>query len=390
MFLRASLSQASTNQLQTPPDTEFESYQKAPLENFSNDEIVVVGNRSGPRLWRIENQLDDGRAEIFVLVSVNYIPGDMDWNSEQVSQVLQEADSLIMPSVASTNAANNARLMGTLLRTFVFNRDRIRMKKGVTLADKVGPSLAEEFARARLEVEAREQAFKARQENQSRASTDTALIDQQTEQQDLADQSELEDKINNLKPERAHPFIQYQKLISDGNKSEGLHFFNVIEDRLKKLAKKQRVKSRPISELDIAFTDIKTLIKSMKDFSKETNQKCIQRAIDYIDNGLDRNLDLANAWAQGNIDLLKARVNSKPSRECMTAVSNELGGLKTLGGTTIADFDATPIWVNEFQSTLSTPGVHLLMIPYFEWLSEDGVLDQLKKGDYKIYGPDIE
>ncbi len=359
-----------------------------PSSSKHSDEIIVNGERSGPRLWWIEKELPSGKAEIFVLMGATFIPEDMNWNDSQVVEILKETDTLLLPPDADLGAANTTRLMGTFLRTMIFSRGRIRMKKGVTLADKVGPDLAKKFDLARIDITKRKEAYeeRKRQEEDARQQKEEGNL-LEPERQKTKQEASIEKQIAELKPERFHPYMQSQQLISDGINAEGLRYFSIIERRVKKLAKKAKVKSRPIIKYDVAFSDVKLVLKSMRNFSRETNIACIENAIDYIDNRLDLNLDRANAWAQGNIDFLKSTITDNGPSKCGKAISDELGGLKTFNGSSLEEIDIASDWIREIEDVMSTPSTHLALIPVGTWLAQDGVLTRLKKKGYTIYGP---
>ncbi len=408
LLLNSQLAHAQTNTLPPTPQN-IGTTTNNQIENGIEDEIKVFGERTGPRLWRIEK----GEAETFVLVGVSYIPRDMEWNNSQVAQVLEEAEEVLLAPDAQLGAGNNARIIGTLLRTMIFNRGRIMMKKGLTLADKIDPALAAAYEDRRKTLEAKKLAFdlrekakeKAKKKDKKKKSKDKnddsldddfesdEFNDEFGNNQDLTEEEKknnalVEKQIAKLKPARFHPYMQAGNLTSLAIQSEGLSGFGRVERNVKKLARKAKVKTRPIITLDVAFADIKKVLKSMKSFSRETNEACISEAIQFVDEDLPKFIGIANAWALGDVGYIKANLNESTSSECSKAVSDELGGLKTFDGSTIEEVDLLKSWVDELVTTMEQkPKIRLAIIPANTWLREDGALDRLEARGFTIYGP---
>ena len=358
----------------------------APNSAFAqtDDEILVVGERTGPRLWRVQK----GDSELFILATVDYVPEDFEWNDKVIGYILEEADEVLLPGQGELGGANTPRLMGAMLRTFVFNRGRIFMKKSETLADKIGTDLAEQFTAARTRVDARSDLVK--EKRKARKNDDAQDVDGYIENAalDEADQSALEKRLADFEPGRAHPYIQAQTLSSDAAQSAGIEAFSgAIIDQVKRLAKDNKVKARPLFEVDFAFRDFKLFLKSMQNFSRETNQACIKEAITFSNEKLPDAFTAANAWARGDVETLKSNISPVALTECLSAVSDELGGLKTFGGAQFDEFDATGAWMEAITPLMEKPGVRLALVSYDSLLREGGIKDRLTEAGYEVEGP---
>ncbi|MEO1150755.1 MAG: TraB/GumN family protein [Pseudomonadota bacterium] len=353
-------------------------------------DIVVVGERNGPRLWR----LIDGEAEIFVLVGTDFIPEDLEWNDSQIVQIMEETREVLVTPDADVGAGNRARLIGAMIRTLIFNRRRIMMAKGVTLEDRVGPELASAFRLARARVDARLAANSAREKEEAKSDAsddDPDKDDNETPLITEAEESAIEKRLADLEPERLHPFFQAQQLMADSVESANLDDFDRIEKRVKKLARKTEArpkpKVRPVATFDLAFQDVKQVLRSVKDFSRETDQACIRRAIDFAEQGLFEEAHKARAWAQGDVAFLRAHTGDARLNPCAVAVSKELGTLKTLGNAALADFDGVGQWVEALTMVMETPGVRIALIGSDDWLRPDGALARLRAAGYEVIGP---
>ena len=351
------------------------------------DDIVVIGARSGPRLWRVTRE----DSEVFVLVGVSYIPDDLEWNDTSVARILEETSEVLVMPTADVGAGNRARLIGTMLRTLIFNRSRIMMPKDTTLADKVGADLAGQFSLAKAKVAARKQRSMERGENDKDQQAPESDGLDRGEPLDDADASAIEKQLAELEPERLHPFFQAQGLMSDAIDSADLKGFNAIERQVKKLArrteKRPRPDIRPIAEFDVAFRDVKTIIKAVKDFSEATNRACISEAITFANDDLYKEVLLSEAWAHGDAGYLRANANEPALSPCGEALSEELGSLKTLGNKSLAEFDGVGIWVDALTDAMREPGTRLAIVSADTWLREGGAMDRLTELGYTIFGP---
>ena len=365
-----------------------------------DDVITVQGKLSGPRLWRLSR----GDAEVFILVAVDFVPDDLQWDEENIKSILEYTDEVLLMPTASLAPSNGARLVGTLLRTVVFNRGRLFMPRGETLADRVGPDLAAAFDRARARVDAR-----ARRTPDPTDAPEAPAPSGGEETEDWQNAEEAEaraaafeepgaeaiaERLARLEPKRLHPFFQAQDLSGDAIDSVGLKPFNVIERRIKKLARRvqsrPKPETRPIVEFQVAYQDVKQVIKSVRKFSKETDAICIGGAIVFSEETVLEQHDLARAWARGDVSYLYDHAELTPASDCERAISREIGGLKTFGGAALDELDFVQIWVDEIGEALSTPGTRFAIIPAGAWLRADGALDRLIAAGYDVNGPKLK
>ena len=362
---------------QTPPERGF-----APV-----DEIVVVGERRGPRLWRIKK----GDAETFVLVTVEFVPEELDFDDGQIRAVLEETIEVLVEPKADFGAGDRARLVGTALRTLIFNRRRLYMPKAVTMADKVGPDLASAFDRERARQAVIAETLKTERKRRRKMDEPPAAADLSLPPPD-ADEDALERRLEKIDQKRLHPFFQAQSLFGATQDNAGLAPFGAIGERVEKLARRveRRPKPdvRPIVEIDVAYSDLKNVLKSVKDFSNQTNRACVAEAVEASGAGYAAERRLAEAWARGDVAYLTA--TSARAREigpCAAAVSDELGGLKTFGGRALAELDLADLWAREIAAAMSAPGVRLALVPANPWLRPDGARERLLALGFEVIGP---
>lgn len=323
-------------------------------------EIVVAEEREGPRFWRVH----DGDTEIFVLPSATYLPADFVWNDRGVARLLERADSVLTTARVETSAGDKARLMGAMLSTMTIKRGRIFMPKNETLETHVGPELARAFDAALARAKAREA---SRKKSKGDAS---GLVE--------ADEAAVAGELEDLDPKRVHPFLQANQLWEASIDGAGLKTFSVVEKRVKRLADRADVPVRAMIEKNLAFSDAKNFLTSMKDFSPETDRACIGDAVEFAEHRLARAYVLAEAWARGDVETLARSAEAPRESACMQAVSRELGGLATFGGATLAEISGPDLVAGALEDSLKKPGVRLAIVHADGWLSAGGARDALR------------
>jgi hypothetical protein len=336
------------------------SAQIEPLPTEAPEEIVVAEEREGPRFWRVH----DGDTEIFVLPSVSYLPADFIWNDRGVARLLERADSVLTTARVEASAGDKARLMGAMLRTMTVNRGRIFMPKDETLETHVGPDLARAFEAAFARAKAREAARKKSGDDAS------GLAD--------IDEAAVANELEDLDPKRVHPFLQANQLWDAAVDGAGLKTFSVIEKRVARLADRADVPVRAMIEKNLAFSDAKNFLTSMKDFSPETDRACISDAVEFAERRLSRAYLLAEAWARGDVETLARSAEAPRESACMKAVSRELGGLATFGGATLDEISGPNLVAGALEDSLKKPGLRLAVVHADGWLSAGGARDTLR------------
>ena len=69
------------------------------------EEIAIIGERPGPRLWRVSK----GDHVLWLLGTLNHLPKRMTWRSSEVDSALAESQQLLTsgPSVSASIAATD-------------------------------------------------------------------------------------------------------------------------------------------------------------------------------------------------------------------------------------------------------------------------------------------
>lgn len=343
--------------------------------------ITVRGERSGPQVWRVSHPEQAGEAYVFV--TVPWLPASLEWNERPVASVLEEARLVLTEFEVNSGAVGTARMAAMMLRTITFNRSRIMMPRGTTLADRVDAELAAEFYRASAIAEERSQRRRDMRRAARRGDEEVptgALLDEPEE-------SALAARLADLEPSRMHPFFQAMSLIGDAAGSVDLEGASAIESRVERLARRGRIPVRAVQSYDLAVSDVSALMRAVQDFSRETNEICISEAVTFATSELPAAWIMAQAWARGDVDTLRGYSAHRAGRDCQHAMEREMGGLRTFGGATTSDIDYPGIWSAAISEAVAQGGVTLAIVGASGWLAEEGIQARLAAAGYVVEGP---
>lgn len=101
-------------------------------EDPASAEIVVVGERPGPRLWRFESSAG---GEVYVLGVLQPLPKSFTWKTAQIDAVVARADRALIGS--------NSVSIG--IGALITNRKAIRTPGGVAVSDQLDPATRARF-----------------------------------------------------------------------------------------------------------------------------------------------------------------------------------------------------------------------------------------------------
>ena len=201
------------------------------------------------------------------------------------------------------------------------------------------------------------------------------------------EEAALAERLANLEPGRMHPFFQAMNLIGRTAESVDLQGASAIESRVTRLARRGRVPVRAVQSYDLAVSDISAIMRSVQDFSRETNETCIAEAVTFANSDLPTAWLSAQAWARGDVDTLRGFSGRRAGLECQNAMEREMGGMRTFGGATISDIDYPGIWSAAIGEAVAQGGVTLAVVGASGWLAEEGIQARLAAAGYVVEGP---
>jgi uncharacterized protein YbaP (TraB family) len=292
------------------------------------EEIAIVGERPGPRLWKISK----GDHVLWLLGTLSHLPKRMTWRSSEVDSALAESQELLTsgPSVsASVGPIGAIRLYVQWRRT---QKSPDALKLNVWLP---------------APLYARFEALKARF--------------------DAGD-----DSIEQLRPSFAA-----LRLYEHAVEAAGMTAHDEVEQTVIKLAKRRRI---PIQRAELKVEDPSGALKEVSALPPTVEIDCVAATVTRIETDLPSMQERAKAWATGDVDRLRALPYPNQREVCLSALSNSprIKGLIDR---------LAQAWRSEAESALTRNRVSFAMRPIYELLDADGPLAKFRAEGYVVEGP---
>ena len=183
--------------------------------------------------------------------------------------------------------------------------------------------------------------------------------------------------------EKRRPIFAADELYDAAIERSGLSGANVTEPVVLKTAKKHDVPvTRPL--LKLKFEKPRQAVKEFKKSALD-DLECFERTIARVETDLDTMKERANAWATGDVQLLRELPYSDQNRICEDAVlraniSQErgLGDLKPRLG---------QLWLEAVEKALDKNASTFSMLSLSHMLGDDGLLQRLRAMGYEVEEP---
>jgi len=207
-------------------------------------EIVVNGERAGPRLWQVRSET----AQVWILGTVSPLPVGMTWRAREVEQALDAAQALL---VAKPLEISLPRVLWMLFA----QRDRLMIRGGRTLKDVLPSELYRRF---------------------------------KTQQSIYGPSSDRWD--------RYRPIIAAALLEDAALKKSGLSARLDVSLAVRRLARQRRV---PIE--DVAVPGAPELLDALRNIAPDLENQCFSLVLTTIETGMPLLAARAAAWANGDV-----------------------------------------------------------------------------------------
>lgn len=299
------------------------------------DTIVVSGRYPGPGLWKVGK----GEHTLWILGTQSPLPKRMEWDSANVERHVSDAQELLMPPAVKMDAD-------------------VGFFRGLTLL----PSL-----------------LKARKNPDGKALSEVLPAEQYARWQVLKQRYIGGDRdIESWRPVFA-ALALYDKAITH----TGMTQDSIVADAVRKAAKRSKVKiTTPTVTIKIA--DPKATLRA---FSNESlnDQECFRRTLDRIETDLGTMAGRANAWAQGDIEVLR----DLPYQNQFTACNAAFNGTDIARKQGMQDLPTRleNEWMSVAEASLGQNAVTFAVLPMNLLLQPDGVLQRLAAKGYMIEEP---
>jgi uncharacterized protein YbaP (TraB family) len=292
------------------------------------DEIAIVGERPGPRLWKVSK----GDHVLWLLGTLNHLPRRMTWRSSEVESALGESQELLLsgPSVSAGVGPIGAIRLYVQWRRTQKNPDHLKLNVWLPAP-----------------LYARFEALKARF--------------------DAGDRS-----IEELRPSFAA-----LRLYEHAVEAAGMTAHDEVEQTVVKLAKRRRI---PIQRAELKVEDPSGALKEVSALPPTVEIDCLAATITRIETDLPSMQQRATAWASGDVDRLRALPYPHQREVCISALSNS-PRIKALVDRVVQ------AWSIEAESALSRNRVTFAMRPIYELLDSEGPLAKFRAEGYSVEGP---
>jgi hypothetical protein len=300
------------------------------------DTMVVSGIQPGPGLWQVSK---DGRV-MWVLGTLAPLPKRMEWNSAEVeAKVAASGVVLMSPRVSVTT--KGAMFGGLFLVPSMLkarnNPDKER------LADVLPPA---DYARW--------QVLKKKY-----LPRDGAV-------------------------EKRRPFLAAMELRAEAFDQQDLSWRDIAGRVVKRAAEKADV---PIEQPSVALV-VENPKAAIKEFASGTvdDLACFRRTLDQVENDLGTLATRANAWAQGEIAMLRDLTYTDNAQACTDALLGT--GLAKRSGFTDLPARVQAAWMAAAEKALATHAESFAVLPMARVVGASGYLVALQQRGYTVLAPD--
>ena len=291
-------------------------------------EVRVVGEHPGPRLWRVSRR----DHVVWVLGTLDPLPRGLTWRSREVESVLAQAQE-VLPSVVSVSAS-----IGPIsaIRLYLQWRRTQKMPESGRLRDHIPPPLY-----ARFSVLKRRYA------------------------------------PNDSRLEELRPLFAARRLYEDAMDASGLASRNDIQQTVLGLARRRAVAIHPNK---VRIDDPREVLNEVGDIPADAETACLAATVSRLETDLAAMAARARDWSVGDMDGIRALPFPEQREVCLGTVMNA-PQVRTLIDRARAD------WDQAFEDALARNRTTLAMRPIAELLGPKGLLAQWKAKGYSVEGP---
>lgn len=300
------------------------------------DTVLVSGSRTGPELWQVRK----GDHVLWLLGTQSPLPKKLEWSSERVESVIAASQEVIdYPSVDFDAGVGPVRSLFLLPSLFKARR----IPDDGTLRDVLPP-----------ELYARWSALKTRY------------------------------MPRNRKVEEWRPIFAAGELYERAIEASGLRMKNQVWPVVRKLAKRHDV---PVTEPQAKVT-IEAPRDAIREFTASglDDTACFATTLERLETDLGAMKARANAWADGNLDALRALPFPDQNAACRAAVLS--ASVSEKNGLTDLPQRVRAAWLASAEAALEKNASTFGLLPVASLLAPDGYLKDLRDRGYEVIEPE--
>lgn len=298
------------------------------------DQVLVVGQRPGPGLWKISK----GDHVLWVFGTYSPLPAKMAWRSQQVETILAQSQEYLAPPGAS---ATVGFFRGLILLPHIIGITK--NPDGKLLRDVVPAAVYDRWL-----------VLKAKYLG-------------------------VDDDV-----ERERPLFAADKLYRAALKHAGLGSSDEVLKTIEQLVKKNKIKTlHSHVKMDVADP-----ARTLKEFKKGAmdDAACFAKTIERLETDLDAMRLRANAWAKGDLDVIRSLSYADRETECFSAMANSdaLKGQPDLQG---IEQRVRKLWLEAAEKALATNTTSFAVLDLKHILEAGEALATLRAKGYLVEAP---
>jgi uncharacterized protein YbaP (TraB family) len=320
-----------------PAATHAQSAAAMPADDIRDEAPVVVqGVLPGPGLWKVEK---DGHV-MWVLGTQSPLPRRMQWRSHEVEAALAASQEILY-----------APTLGLTVETGGFFRSLVLVPK----------------------------LYGARRNPDDKSLRDVLPADLYARWLPLRKRY----LGSGRKVERMRPLFAADLLWMEALDDNGLVRDGIVGPVLARAVKAHGLReTRPGTTIKV--TDPKALLAEAEHAQLE-DTVCMRMTIERLEAGTDRLRLRANAWATGDVDMLRALPDASQDRECTLAAFDSPMLRKRGGADIVRELESS--WLDAAEAALARNASTFAMLPISDLLSADGYLAKLQARGYAVSAP---
>ncbi|MBC7623185.1 MAG: TraB/GumN family protein [Aeromicrobium sp.] len=309
------------------------------------EQLLVVGEQPGPGMWKVSK----GNNTLWVIATHTPVPQNMKWRAKGIKEVVAGAQEVLRTPSISVSTKNLGILRTlSLLPMLPMAMEGRKNPDGARLKDLVP---AETYARWLV-------------------LRDKYIFENNTddESQDI---------------ERWRPIFAALELYRQAIQKNGMATSSPVWKTVEDEAKRSKVKVTSVTfetPLGNAGSAIRDLNKSRLE-----DLDCFTKTIDRIEAELGVMRKRANAWARGDIDVLRGLPWRDQREACANAIQNATFAQK-LGMTNVASKIETA-WIEQAEKSLATNAVTVAVLSLSDVVSKTSYLAKLRAKGYIVVEP---
>lgn len=335
-FLCLSFLTASAWSQSEPAPVAVEEVQAAQGDEKKDEQILVVGQRPGPGLWKVSK----GDNVLWIFGSYAPLPKKMEWRSHEVERIIAQSQEFLTPPSAKTKMGFFRKV--SLLPYAIGIQ---KLPDGATIKD-VLPA----------DVYARWLPLKAKY---------------------------LPKEGDDI--ERKRPLFVAGELYSAALHQAGLDSDKAVGESISQMAKKNKLKISPI-EVDLPVEDPARMMKEFKKSALD-DARCFDTTLVRLESDLDTMRSRANAWAKGDLEEIGKLNYADREGTCRAAVLSS-SVLKDQPQFQTLEARMQDAWLAAVDRSLETNKSTFAALPLYKLLDPQGVLAALQARGYVVQKPE--